>query len=102
MLRNELYKPWFLKEDWGIEIVDGEFSGTVIQIQKMDFAKDGSSSMDVDYHIIHRPDIVSEEQTKSELFKTVFETIINDVVREAVENFKDEQDRNNNTSEPNP
>ena len=102
MLRNELYKPWFLKEDWGFEIIDGEFSGTVVQIQELDFAKDDSSGLDIKYHVINKPEIVTEELIKGDLFKAVFETIVNDIVREAVETFKDEQDRNDNLTEPSP
>lgn len=102
MLRNELYKPWFVNKDWGFEIIDGEFSGTVIQIEELDFAKDDSSGLDIKYHVINKPEIVTEDLIKSDLFKTIFETIVNDIVREAVETFKDEQDRNDNLTEPSP
>lgn len=101
MLRNELYKPWFVGDtSWGFEIVDGDFSGVVVQVENLDFAKDNSSSLDINYHIINKPEVISEDLSQSELFKTIFETIINDIVREAVELYKDEQDRNDNLTEP--
>jgi len=97
MLRNELYRPWFVGEkSWGFEIIEGDFSGVVVQIEKINFASDESSNMDVEYHVINKPELVNEEEIKSDLFKTLFETIVNDIVKEAIENLKDEQDRNDN------
>lgn len=97
MLRNELYKPWFVGEkDWGFEILEGEFSGAVVQIQDLNFPKDDSPNLDVNYHIIHKPELIEKELFEGDMFKALFETIINDIIREAIENFKDEQDRNNN------
>ena len=104
MLRNDLYKPWFVGEDWGVEIIDGEFSGVSLQITKLTFSEAEEGKLDIDYHIIHKPDIVTEESVKGDLFNNTLELIINDVVREAVENFEQglehDQIRNNNSSEP--
>lgn len=101
MLRNSLYRPWFVGESsWGFEILEGDFAEVVVQIEKLDFASDNTSNMDIQYHVIKKPESLSESDTKGDLFKVVFETIINDILREALDTFKDEQDRNNNSAEP--
>ena len=44
MLRNELFKPWFVGEkDWGFEIIDGEYKGVTVQIEKLDWPDEGKS-----------------------------------------------------------
>ena len=41
VLRNELYRPWFVGEQtWGFEIIDGEFKDVVVQIEKIEFVED--------------------------------------------------------------
>ena len=98
MLRNELYKPWFTGENvWGFEILEGEFKDTVIQIDRMVIADSEEGNMNVDYNVINKPEVVSVEDMKGELFKTVFTTIIEDIIREAVQTY--EQDRNDNPEE---
>lgn len=98
MLRNELYKPWFTGENvWGFEILEGEFKDTVIQIDRMVIADSEEGNMNVDYNVINKPEVVSVEDMNGELFKTVFTTIIEDIIREAVQTY--EQDRNNNPEE---
>lgn len=99
MLRNDLYAPWFSGDsDWGFEILDGEFKDVVVQISNLQFRDDQTEdgSLDVEYHVISSPEIVKEELS-SDLFKAVFETIINDIIKEAIENFANEQDRDSNT-----
>lgn len=102
MLRGDLYKPWFLEKDkWGFEIIDGEYSGVVVQLEKLEFAENGEEgNLDIEYHVIHKPELLSEDDTKGELFKSTFELIINDIVREALDIAKDEQNRDNDTKEP--
>jgi len=100
MLRNDLFRPWFVGEkDWGIEIIDGEFSGVSIQIESVEFdeeTKDGN--LKLDYHTVHRPEDITEEALQSDMFKATLELILNDVLREAIDNY--EQTRNNDTTEP--
>lgn len=101
MLRNDLYTPWFLEDKkWGFEIVSGDFQGVVVEIEKLNFSEDVEGKLDVEYHVINKPDIINEEDIKGEMFEAAFELIINDIVREAIETL-DEKDRNGNTSEPN-
>lgn len=103
MLRNNLYRPWFLNDKrWGFEVIDGEYSGVVVQIEKLEF-KEGSDdgNLDVEYHIINKPEIIAEENVKGDLFKSVFELIVNDIVKEAIETL-DDKVGNDNTKEPDP
>ena len=98
MLRGELYKPWFAGDnDWGFEILEGEFKDVVIKVSSIEFVENGDGNTDVTYDVINKPEILSEEDVKGELFKTVFTTIIEDIVREAVKLY--EQDRDNNPEE---
>ena len=103
MLRNELYKPWFSKdEDWGFEVIDGEYSGVVVQVTDLQFKNEPTESdnLSVEYHIIHKPEIVSEESVKSDLFNTLFQTIITDLVSEAIENYANNRDDDSKESDP--
>jgi len=95
MLRNDLYKPWVEGESLGVEIIDGEFSEVVIQIKKLDLKEDSSGELSVDYHVIYKPEILEEDLEKSDLFKNTLEIIVNDILKEAIDNY--EQTRNNDT-----
>jgi hypothetical protein len=94
MLRNDLYLPWFAdKEQWGFEVISGEFMNTVIQIEKLEFGeKDGEIALD--FHVIKRSDILEEDDYKKPIFQETVELIINDILQEAVQGY--EQDRNDN------
>lgn len=101
MLRNELFKPWFVGEkDWGFEIIDGEFNGVALQIEKLDFPDENSSNLALDYHIVHKPVLITDEDVKSDTFKAVIEVIINDILREAIDVHK--QAGNNDPTESGP
>ena len=98
MLRNDLFKPWFVGEkDWGFEIIDGEFKDVTVQIEKLDWPDDGKSELALDYHVVHKPEIITDEDVKSDKFKVVMDIIINDILREAIDDLK--QTRDNDTTE---
>ena len=98
MLRNELYKPWFSKDkDWGFEILDGMYKDVVIQIESLDFAPDKENMVELNYHVISKPELIEEDLTKDPVFVSQVELIINDILHEAVELHKNEQNRNDNT-----
>ena len=95
MLRNELFRPWFVGEkDWGFEIIDGEFSGVTVQIEKLEFPDENSSELALDYHVVHKPELITDEHIKSDMFKVVIELIINDILKEAI-NDLDKAGNNN-------
>jgi hypothetical protein len=97
MLRNELFKPWFVGEDWGFEIVDGEFKEVCLQITRLEFKETETGNLDLEYHVVRKPEILSDDDLKKPEFEAVVEVIINDILREAMEAH--EQARNNNTKE---
>lgn len=85
-LRGDLYSPWFAGEkDWGFEIIDGEFSGIVVQIESVEFSDKNDSSVDLEFHVIKQPEDDREIDIKGELFNHTVELIINDILREAIE-----------------
>ena len=98
MLRNDLFKPWFVGNDWGFEIIDGEFNGVTVQIAKLDWPDEGSNELALDYHVVHKPELITDEDIKSDTFKAVVEVIINDILREAIDELK--QTGNNGSTEP--
>ena len=104
MLRNDLYRPWFTDKqgEWGFEIISGDFQGLVLQIEMLDFADIEDGNMVADYHVIFKPELISEESLKGDGFRGVFEMIVSDIIKEALENFKDEQNRNNSIEESDP
>ncbi len=97
MLRNDTYKPWFEGEDWGVEIIDGEYSGVIVQFKSLEFSAKDDGTVDVDFHIINQP-LGAEIDTKSDMFNNTIEIIINDILKEAISLY--EQTRNNDTTEP--
>ena len=110
MLRNSLYKPWFVDEEkWGFEIIHGDpFKGVVVQLKYIqsddlnlsehEIVKSDKTSLGVEYYIISKPDHVTDEQLKSHHFRTTFDVIVNDILKEALQV---ENDRDNNTKESN-
>lgn len=86
VLRNELYKPWFIGDkDWGFEIIDGEFSGILLQIEALEFSKEVSSMVDLNYHIVYKPDAILDSDLQGDVFNNLVELIISDILREAIE-----------------
>ena len=98
MLRNDLYRPWFLgdsKDTWGFEIIDGEFRDVVIQVEKVEMQDDGSCSLD--FHVVKKPETI-EIDTGSDIFTNQIQLIINDILKEAIEIY--EQTRDNDSQKP--
>ena len=99
MLRNDLYIPWFGEtEEWGVEIVDGEFAGVVVKFNNLNISKSDKGGVDVDLDIIKQPEDRKEVDTENPLFNHTIELIINDILKEAIEIY--EQTRTDNTEEP--
>lgn len=95
MLRGDLYNPFFENNDWGFEILSGDFQGVVVQIENLKFPREDDPQIDIDFHVIHKPELLSNDDIKGPMFNAVFETIVNDIVREAIEIHN--ENRNNNT-----
>ena len=84
-LRNTLFKPWFKDNDgWGIEIIEGFYSGLVLQFKEVEFVDDSDGNVSLDYHVIFKPDIVSEDDLKSSEFQNLLSDILEDILKEAI------------------
>jgi hypothetical protein len=88
MLREDLYTPWFADKDWGFEFISGDFIGTVVQITELKFPEQSGEEASVDYHVIKKPEHVTDEDIKGDLFRSSFELVINDILKEAIENYE--------------
>jgi len=103
MLRNDLYRPWFTEpnkageEEWGFEILSGDFSGIVVQIKGVSVSEQTEGEVALDFHVINKPSDMEESPTEDPAFTHVIELIINDILREAIDNY--EQSGNNDTKE---
>ena len=97
MLRNDLYKPWFADKDrWGFEILSGDYQGLIVQLENIDVLTEDKTGVGIDYHVIHKPEIVTKDMMKSEMLNQTFDLIINDIIQEALQI---DDDRINNTKE---
>ena len=99
MLRNQLYKPWFAEERWGIEIIEGDFLGLVIEITEINFPDNQAHNCNIEYTTITESEAV---KTEPELFETVLSTIVNDILKEAIEIYENDKNRTDHTSPANP
>lgn len=88
MLRNDLYQPWFVDEKWGFEILSGEYQSTVVEIEKLDFKPDSKEELDLEYHIVNKPEVLAEEDLKTEKFYFTVQLILNDILKEAIETYE--------------
>ena len=84
MLRNDLYRPWFVGEDWGFEFITGDYKDLAVQVEDIKFEE---SKLDLKYHIVNRPSLVTEEDVKSESFESLIEIVINDILNEAIQEY---------------
>jgi hypothetical protein len=97
VLRNDLYRTWFAGDkDWGFEVIDGEYSGVVVQIESIEFSKKDDGTVDLNFHVINK-DKFPDLDTGSDLFNKNVELIINDIFKEAIDHY--EQTRNNDPQE---
>lgn len=93
--RNKLFRPWFEKDNWGVEIIDGFYKDTIVQFKEIEMIESDDGNVSLDYHLIHKPSIVSEEDIKSSEFSNLLTIIIEDILREALTH----ETRNNDTEE---
>lgn len=91
--RNILFKPWFENDKWGVEIIDGFYTGTIIQFKAVEFIESMDGNVSLDYHVIYKSSIVSDDDIKSAEFHNLLTIIIEDILKEAMEH----EIRNNNT-----
>jgi hypothetical protein len=93
--RGKLFKPWFEQDTWGVEIIDGPYKDTVVQVKEIDFVDESDDgNVSLEYHLIYRPAAVTEEDVNSDDFKNLLGLIIEDILKEAMEQH---ETRNNDT-----
>ena len=54
----------------------------------MEFVETDGGNLEAEYHIVSKPEIISEEDVKGDLFEAVFQNIIVDIIKEAVEDYE--------------
>lgn len=87
---KKFYKPWAVnKDDWGVEITEGSYNGTVIKIEKVEFADEETGELQVDYHLIRRSEALTEEDYAKSDFRDTLQLIISDILSEAIRVHKD-------------
>ena len=85
---------------WGFELISGDFKDVVVQIENFEIKETEEGNATLDYHIINKPEIITQEEISSDNFKLLVETVINDILTEAVKIY--ENSRNDNPSESSP
>ena len=88
MLREDLYTPWFADKDWGFKFISGEYLDVVVQIAEVKLPEDSGGEASVDYHVISRPEHITEEDIQTDMFKSTFELVINDILKEAIDIYE--------------
>ena len=104
ILRDDLYTPWFVEHDkWGFEVLRGDYLGVVVQLDELTVDKitqenNGTTAIDLGYHVIEKPEIMEDHETTSVKFQKVMDVIVNDILKEAVSTHREhEQNRKSNT-----
>ena len=91
MQLSKMYLPWGVDNTkWGIEIIEGKFKYTVIQIENIEFDEVDSSQLKLDYHTINIPDGILKEDYESTEFVDMMQLIISDILAKAIEHYKEE------------
>ena len=94
------FKPWVVSDDqWGLEFSGGPYDGVVVQITNLEFDQKNEGQVITDYHNVFIPVHLTEEELKTDAYKTALQTAINEMVEEAVLEY--EQNRNDNTPQSN-
>lgn len=94
-MNDKIYKPWGAGKEWGVELFDEEYKGVVISFTQLEFKE--NDRVDVEFHVISRPEHLPESFEKNDSFSVVLERVINDILTEAL---RDEENRKNNSEKP--
>lgn len=91
MQLNEIYRPWAVDNaHWGVEITDGKFKESVIQIEQVEFEEETEGTLKVDYHTIHMPEGLVKEDYDSAEFVDIMQLVISDIIAKAIEIYKED------------
>jgi len=86
------YKPWALKNEkgdlWGVKLLESEFAGTIISITSLSLENADDNTCALDFTIIEKPPNKDENDMKSEKFNNILSGIVNDLLRNAIEEYE--------------
>lgn len=90
MQLSSLYRPWAVDNThWGVEIIEGKFKESVIQIEQVEFDEVDSGSLKVDYHTINIPEGLLKEDYDSTEFVDIMQLVISDILSKAIQDYKE-------------
>lgn len=99
------FKPWAVGEDWGFEIKGGTFENVTVQIKKLELVENSDGNCELEFHIISKPDEFDVEKFKTQEFNDTVTSIIQEVIKMAVdnaENISKEENENRDSDPPEP
>lgn len=85
---NILFEDTTDNQFYSIEIIDGEFSGIIFKLGKIEFPDDPDDCRVSFEYSIDNPDILTEQFDKSE-FEQELGKYVNEILLKAVEDFND-------------
>lgn len=81
---DELYSIWDLKDKgWGIEILKGEYEGTVVQIEDIKF-HEKSENVELIFHVIKTPEGMLKEDLQNTKFDDMMQCIVGEMIANAI------------------
>jgi len=91
------YNPFSIKKDdidaWGFVIAEGTYRDVTIQINNLGI-KDNSNDFELDFHIISKPDTITDKDLQSTTFNIVVENILNDIIKNALDEYENRESNN--------
>jgi hypothetical protein len=88
------YEPWNRGEAWGFKITNGKYENTIISINNIELNEDSSCALDFNFY--EKTYGLSEGDFSSEEFNSDMSSIINDILKKAVD---EHENRDSNTTE---
>jgi hypothetical protein len=89
---NSLYSLWSKnienENHWGIEILDGKFKTTVVEISDLKIDEKDEEQLQADFHFINIPDTMTTENLKTAEFDILMEDVICDLLERAMNDAK--------------
>lgn len=93
MQLSDMYSAWAVDNaHWGIEIIQGKFKESVIQIENVEFDDNDSKTLKVDYHTINIPSDLVKEDYNTHEFYDMMQLILSDIISKAVEEHRQAND----------
>jgi hypothetical protein len=91
-MQINLYTVWAIDNAWGFELTQGEYSGTVIQIEDVGFVEnDDSGNMELKYHVLSTPPHIQMSVTEDDAFKIIIGECMNSILKTALEEFSEDK-----------